>query len=119
MFSEGAISECSGSLRLAQHHHAVGSTTSSVVAEAASAAGADHADAASLDGRLSLADSEAEPRGQGFEWVEAGEGMALDVAPVPGRIVVMLSGAVDHALLAPSALGPGASDLVYLRAWCS
>jgi hypothetical protein len=113
-FSEGA-SECSSSLRL---HTYLGSTTSSVVAEAASAA-ADHADVASLDGRLSLADSDADPghaRYCGFEWVDAEEGMALDVAPLAGRAVLMLAGAVDHALVAPAG---GAGDMVYVRAFCS
>ncbi len=112
--SEGP-SECGSSIRL---HHFLGSTTSSVVAEAASAA-ADHTDVASLDGRLSLADSadaEAGARCCGFEWVDAEEGMALDVAPLAGRAVVMLAGAVDHALVAPAA---GAGDMAYARAWCS
>lgn len=112
-FSEGA-SECSSSLRL---HHFLGSTTSSVVAEAASAV-ADHADVASLDGRLSLADSDVEAGARfcGFEWVDTEDGMALDVAPLAGRAVLMLAGAVDHALVAPAA---GAGDVAYVRAWCA
>jgi hypothetical protein len=102
-FSE--LSECS-SLR----NHMLGSTTSSVMAEPSCAA--EH-DAASLDG-YSLADSEVER--SGFEWVETEGGeMALDCAPVAGRCVLLLSGAVEHALLP----GQGAAaDLVYARTWC-
>lgn len=83
----------------------LGSTTSSVVAEASAA---DH-DAASLDG-YSIAGSDVER--QGFEWIECKGEMALDVAPLGGRCVVLLSGAVEHALIA------GSNDMVYARAWC-
>ncbi len=92
----------------------LGSTTSSVVAEASAP---DH-DAYSLDG-LSVADSEVErqERAQGFEWLETDAGdMALDIAPVAGRAVLLLSGAVEHALLPPA---PGGPDVMFLRAWLS
>ena len=102
-FSE--LSECS-SLR----NHLLGSTTSSVMAEPSCAA--EH-DAASLDG-YSLADSDVER--SGFEWVETEGGeMALDCAPVAGRCVLLLSGAVEHALLPGQGV---AADLVYARTWC-
>lgn len=92
----------------------LGSTTSSIAAEAS----VPEHDAHSLDG-LSVADSEVErqERAQGFEWLETDAGdMALDVAPIAGRAVLLLSGAVEHALLPPAA---GASDVVFLRAWLS
>ncbi|KAF8073219.1 Abcb9 [Scenedesmus sp. PABB004] len=102
-FSE--ISDCGSSLRVP----VLGSTTSSVVAEASAA---DH-DTYSLDG-LSVAESEVER--QGFEWVECEGGeMALDIAPLAGRVVVLLSGAVEHALLPGGGAGPG-SDMAFVRA---
>lgn len=89
----------------------LGSTTSSVIAEASAP---DH-DTYSLDG-VSVADSEAER--QGFEWVECEGGeMALDVAPLAGRVLIGLSGALEHALLPSNGQGPG-SDMVFVRAWC-
>lgn len=89
----------------------LGSTTSSVIAEASAP---DH-DTYSLDG-VSVADSEAER--QGFEWVECEGGeMVLDVAPLAGRVVIGLSGALEYALLPSSGQGPGA-DMVFVRAWC-
>ncbi|WIA29743.1 hypothetical protein OEZ86_012220 [Tetradesmus obliquus] len=104
-FSE--ISDC-GSLRLPPF---MGSTTSSVIAEASAP---DH-DTYSLDG-ISVAESEAER--QGFEWVECEGGeMALDVAPLSGRVLLVLSGAVEHALLPSSGQGQ-AAEMVYVRAWC-
>jgi hypothetical protein len=84
----------------------------------------DH-DTYSLDG-ISLAESEAER--QGFEWVESeGGDMALDIAPLAGRLLLMLSGAVEHALLPGGLAGSnsnissstGSSDNVFLRAWCN
>eukprot|EP00775_Hariotina_reticulata_P010588 gene10588-10746_t len=97
----------------------LGSTTSSMIAEVSAP---DH-DTYSLDG-ISLAESEAER--QGFEWVESeGGDMALDIAPLAGRLLLMLSGAVEHALLpgglagSSSSSSTGSSDNVFLRAWCS
>jgi hypothetical protein len=88
----------------------LGSTTSSVYAEPSYAA--EH-DAASLDG-LSVADSEVER--YGFEWVETEGGeMALDCAPLAGRCVLLLSGAVEYALLPGQA---AAADMVYARTTC-
>lgn len=44
--------------------------------------------------------------------------MALDVAPLAGRALLVLSGAVEHALL-PGAHGGGpGADNAYVRAWC-
>jgi hypothetical protein len=89
----------------------MGSTTSSVIAEASAP---DH-DTYSLDG-ISVAESEAER--QGFEWVECEGGeMALDIAPLSGRVLLVLSGAVEHALLPSSGQGQ-AGEMVYVRAWC-
>jgi hypothetical protein len=84
-----------------------GSTTSSVIAEAAS--GAEH-DAASLDG-LSLAESDLLER-QHVEWQEVEGTMVLDVAPIAGRCIVFLSGALVCAL-------PGSLDSVAVRAACT
>eukprot|EP00798_Chlamydomonas_sp_ICE-L_P027457 gene27457-4761_t len=36
--------------------------------------------------------------GRGQEWVDQDGAMVLDVAPIPGRIVLFLSGAVEHAV---------------------
>jgi hypothetical protein len=48
----------------------------------------------------------------GLEWVEAEGELVLDVAPLPGRMLVLLSGLVDHAV-APAAH----TDLTSLTAW--
>jgi hypothetical protein len=49
----------------------------------------------------------------GLEWQELEGEIVLDVAPLPGRLLLLLSGAVDHAV-APA--GPG-GDLVAATAW--
>jgi hypothetical protein len=51
---------------------------------------------------------------QGLEWRDSEDGeMVLEIAPLPGRLVVFLAGAVDHAL---QSVGP-ASELVSVTAW--
>lgn len=50
---------------------------------------------------------------QGLEWVERDGEMVLEVAPLPGRLVVLLSGAVEHA---HHAVGPS-SELASVTAW--
>lgn len=47
---------------------------------------------------------------------EGGE-MALDIAPLAGRVLLVLSGAVEHALL-PGSGGSTGCDTVFVRAWC-
>lgn len=47
---------------------------------------------------------------------EGGE-MALDIAPLAGRVLLVLSGAVEHALLPGHGSSP-ACDTVFVRAWC-
>lgn len=39
------------------------------------------------------------PAAEGLECRSDGESVVLDIAPLPGRAVVFLSGAVDHAVL--------------------
>ncbi|GAX85087.1 hypothetical protein CEUSTIGMA_g12507.t1 [Chlamydomonas eustigma] len=51
---------------------------------------------------------------KGLEWVEVEGEMALRVSPLPGRLVVFLSGAVDHAHQPVSKNLP---DLVTVTAW--
>ena len=53
---------------------------------------------------------------KGLEWVEADGEMVLQVAPLPGRLLLFLSGAVDHA---HQPVGEGAPDLVAVTAWFS
>lgn len=43
--------------------------------------------------------------------------MALDIAPLAGRVLLVLSGAVEHALLPGHGSSPGC-DTVFVRAWC-
>lgn len=51
---------------------------------------------------------------RGLEWVEQDGEMVLEVAPLPGRLVLFLSGAVDHAL---QPIGPAADAAVSVTAW--
>ena len=55
-------------------------------------------------------------KGQGLEWVESDGEMVLQVAPLPGRLILFLSGAVDHA---HQPVGMGASDVASVTAWYS
>jgi hypothetical protein len=43
--------------------------------------------------------------------------MALDIAPLAGRVLLVLSGAVEHALVPGSGASP-AADNAFVRAWC-
>ncbi len=47
----------------------------------------------------------------GLEWQEADGTMVLDIAPLAGRLILFLSGAVDHAI------APCSADLVAATAW--
>lgn len=85
--------------------HLLGSISSSMMAVAS----AHEHDVASLDG-LSVAESEVEK--YGLEWLEVGGTMVLDIAPHGGRMVLMLSGAVEHGIQT------SATSLVSLTAWC-
>ncbi len=51
---------------------------------------------------------------KGVEWVEADGEMVLRVAPLPGRLLLFLSGAVDHS---HQPLSEAAADLVSVTAW--
>jgi len=55
----------------------------------------DH-DCSSLDG-ISVAESDVER--QHMEWVEVEGTMAVDMAPIAGRCVLMVTGSVEHVLL--------------------
>ena len=68
----------------------------------------DH-DAGSIDGG-SVEDAAVERLG--LEWVEVDGEMVLEVAPVAGRLVLMLSGAVNHAVQ------PSYAERVAVTAWC-
>lgn len=46
------------------------------------------------------------------EVVEVDGEMVVDIAPISGRLVLMLSGAVDHAVL------PSHAERVAFTAWC-
>ncbi len=47
-----------------------------------------------------------------MERLGVGTEAVVDVAPLPGRLVLMLAGAVEHAVL------PNFSDRIALTAWC-
>jgi hypothetical protein len=49
----------------------------------------------------------------GLEWQECEGEIVLDVAPLGGRLILFLSGAVDHAI------APAGADLVTATAWFS
>ncbi len=104
--SEAGTSEYSGySLRsamLAGHF----STTSSIIAEAS----LHEHDACSVD-NVSLAESEQVER-LGLDWVEVEGQMVLEAAPLAGRLVLFLSGAVEHAVM------PCHGEMVTVSAWC-
>ena len=67
---------------------------------------------------MGLDDSEAgglareQQQRRGLDWVEVDGEMVLDVAPMAGRLVVFLSGAVEHAVQ------PCKFDRVAVTAWC-
>jgi hypothetical protein len=82
------------------------SATSSVVAEAS----LHEHDACSVD-NVSLADSEQVER-LGLDWVEVEGQMVLEAAPLAGRLVLFLSGAVEHAVM------PCHGEMVTVSAWC-
>ncbi len=103
--SEAGTSEYSGySIRSALMGHF--STTSSIVAEPS----VHEHDACSVD-NVSLADSEQIER-LGLDWVEVEGQMVLEAAPLAGRLVLFLSGAVDHAVM------PCHAEMVTVSAWC-
>ena len=85
----------------------------SIEASAAAAAGGGGGSRA-VGGSTGTAAVQAEAKG--LEWVEADGEMVLQVAPLPGRLLLFLSGAVDHA---HQPVGEGAPDLVAVTAWFS
>lgn len=83
------------------------SVTSSMWAEL----GAQDHETASVD-NFSVADpADQKEQREGVEWVEIDGEMALDIAPLAGRVVVFLSGAVDHGV------SPCTADLASATAW--
>lgn len=84
------------------------STTSSVMAEVGVHDGI--YDVSSVDD-LSVASRDHDNAKTGIEWVEMGGGMVLEVMPQAGRLVLFLSGAVDHAVK------PSFSERVAVTAW--
>eukprot|EP00884_Botryococcus_braunii_P022429 jgi/Botrbrau1/8870/Bobra.50_2s0026.1 len=92
-----------------------GSITSSVFVEAteASAAGSSH-DASSVDEGFPQPSrhTRVEQGRQGVERLEVGTEAVVDVAPLPGRLVLMLAGAVEHAVL------PNFAERFAVTAWC-
>eukprot|EP01023_Acetabularia_acetabulum_P047006 TRINITY_DN4924_c0_g1_i2.p3 TRINITY_DN4924_c0_g1~~TRINITY_DN4924_c0_g1_i2.p3 ORF type:complete len:226 (-),score=58.63 TRINITY_DN4924_c0_g1_i2:757-1434(-) len=115
--SEAAFSDHSdaNSLRseMGPHVFGPGSTTSSIVAEASTVAGGEFNDGSSMD------DGSVENGGRGtnnntpvgLEWSEVEGERVLDIAPVAGRMVLFMSGAVDHAVQQCQ------NDRVALTAW--
>lgn len=84
-----------------------GSVTSSTWAEL----GAQEHETASID-TMSIADpSDQREERTGLEWQEVEGTMVLDIAPLAGRLILFLSGAVDHAI------APCAADMVAATAW--
>eukprot|EP01026_Neomeris_dumetosa_P054287 TRINITY_DN48809_c0_g1_i1.p1 TRINITY_DN48809_c0_g1~~TRINITY_DN48809_c0_g1_i1.p1 ORF type:complete len:450 (+),score=62.99 TRINITY_DN48809_c0_g1_i1:123-1352(+) len=108
--SEAAFSDHSDACSLRSEMGAAivfgpGSTTSSIIAEASTIAGGEFNDASSMDegsvengGRMANGRSEHER--PGLEWSEVDGERVLDIAPVAGRLVLFMSGAVDHAVQA-------------------
>ncbi|GMH41658.1 hypothetical protein BSKO_09568 [Bryopsis sp. KO-2023] len=84
------------------------STTSSVMAEIGVHDG--QYDVSSIDD-LSVASRDHDNARTGIEWVEVGGDMVLEILPVAGRLVMFLSGAVDHAVM------PSHNDRVAVTAW--
>lgn len=101
--SYSELSDC-GSLR---QHPAMGSYSiaSSVIAEGSSV---QETDVCSLD-NVSLTDSLIERAG--IEWLEADGEMVLDVAPLTGRVVLYVSGLLEHSQQSCS------SEMVKLTSW--
>lgn len=103
-------SEC-GSLRsdgIDQAMYVPKSTTSSVMAEVGIHDGV--YDVSSVDD-LSVASRDHDNVKTGIEWLEVGGDMVLEVMPHAGRLVLFLSGAVDHAVNACH------NDRVAVTAW--
>lgn len=73
------------------------STTSSVMADLGLLDG--QFDVSSIDDMSVVSSYFHEQTRHAVEWVEVGGEMVLDVAPLGGRCVVFLSGAVDHAVM--------------------
>ena len=73
------------------------STTSSVMADLGLIDG--QFDVSSIDDMSVVSSYFHEQTRHAVEWVEVGGEMVLDVAPLGGRCVLFLSGAVDHAVL--------------------
>ncbi|KAJ9527645.1 hypothetical protein QJQ45_025916 [Haematococcus lacustris] len=100
----------SDTLSLRSHYLAgmgAASVTSSMWAEVC----AQEQETASVDG-LSLTDPiDAREERQGLDWHEVEGEMVLDIAPLGGRLLLLLSGAVDHAV------APCAADHVMVTAW--
>eukprot|EP01025_Chloroclados_australasicus_P042866 TRINITY_DN45592_c0_g2_i1.p1 TRINITY_DN45592_c0_g2~~TRINITY_DN45592_c0_g2_i1.p1 ORF type:complete len:422 (-),score=46.19 TRINITY_DN45592_c0_g2_i1:435-1700(-) len=93
-----------------------GSTTSSVVAEASTVAGGEFNDASSVDdgsvengGRI--LNGRCDNERYGIDWSDVDGERVLDIAPLAGRLVLFMSGAVDHAVQ------PCSSDRVAITAW--
>ncbi|EIE25588.1 P-loop containing nucleoside triphosphate hydrolase protein [Coccomyxa subellipsoidea C-169] len=93
-----------------------GSIASSMLAEATEASALDSlADGASSVDEGSFADGIREIREAeepGAKSTEVGTEPVVDVAPLAGRLVLFLSGAVEHAVL------PNLSQRIALTAWC-
>jgi len=73
------------------------STTSSVMADLGMIDGG--LDVSSIDDISVVSSYFHEQTRHAVEWVEVNGEMVLDVAPLTGRCVVFLSGAVDHAVM--------------------
>lgn len=100
-----SYSEASDSYSLRSHWFG-GSTTSSMVAEVPPP---EHDNCSVETG--SVAESLETVERVGLEWLESDGEMVLDVAPVAGRLVLVLSGAVEHAHQ------PTLQDVALLTAW--
>ena len=59
-----------------------------------------------------LCEEHRDSEGLGIKRTEVGAEPVLDVAPLAGRLVMYLSGAVEHAVL------PNLAQRVALTAWC-
>ncbi|CAK0746634.1 hypothetical protein CVIRNUC_001707 [Coccomyxa viridis] len=101
---------------LPMHFHRQGSMASSMVAEATEASVLDSVQdgASSIDDGGSMDGASARKRAvpASVKQTEIGTEAVVDVAPLAGRLVLFLSGAVEHAVL------PNFAQRVALTAWC-